>query len=115
MYRDLDHLRELCQYYLKNDEERKRVVALCNQKIQKGFSFDDRVEDLFEILKMRKPKPSDQPQIIYVATPQFEYLGRRLVRGLFRRWTDILIRVRLKLIILKQKRRHVSVCACLIN
>jgi spore maturation protein CgeB len=44
LYRDADHLRQLCIQYLENEEARQAVVKACQDVMAAGFDFSDRVE-----------------------------------------------------------------------
>ena len=49
MYKDLDHLYELCEYYLSHEKERKELVVRCNDLVKNGFSFTERAQDYLRI------------------------------------------------------------------
>ena len=50
-------LRDLAKYYLLNHEERQKIVSICNDRISKGcFTFEDRVEQIFDIAGVRLKK-----------------------------------------------------------
>ena len=48
-YNDLAELEALCVHFLKNEAERRELVARCNGLVAKGFSFSERAEDLLRI------------------------------------------------------------------
>lgn len=49
MYKSLDHLYELCDYYLSHEEERAELVKKCNKLVEKNFSFIDRAQGYLKI------------------------------------------------------------------
>jgi hypothetical protein len=49
-YRSPEELRHKAQYYLEHEDERKELVAYCNQLVAKGFSFEERAIQMIQIV-----------------------------------------------------------------
>ena len=49
MYKDLDHLHSLCEYYLCHEDERESLVNQCNKLVSSGFDFSDRCADILRL------------------------------------------------------------------
>ena len=65
-YRDFDHLRELCAYYLAHEDERLRVVAECNRLVGERFLVQNRLREMLasaEISIPANPAPARPPRI----------------------------------------------------
>ena len=50
MYKSAAHLRELCEYYLKNELERKALVVRCQELVRTKFSFEYRLSEIFKMV-----------------------------------------------------------------
>lgn len=76
MYRDLDHLYELCDYYLKNEEERLELVEKCNNLVATGFSFQDRAKQMLNMAKQpfENEYSGELPKEIKILTNNFKKL-----------------------------------------
>ena len=87
MYRDFNHLRELCKYYLENEKERLALVTSCNRLMSSGFSFDDRVSDVAALGGVTLPpiqKNVDGQSVKYVNPNKFQKFGWLIVKHFFR-------------------------------
>ena len=72
MYKDVPHLKELCHFYLNNEDARKEIVKKCNLLISKGFSFDERVEDILRLASFSAPKDAQKTgSRVQLATDHF--------------------------------------------
>ncbi|RME60799.1 glycosyltransferase family 1 protein [Candidatus Parcubacteria bacterium] len=69
MYSSAQELRDLCSYYLNNENERKALVKRCNDLVSRGFSFKDRVRDFVDIVGERTPE---------IFTPRIQVDARKL-------------------------------------
>ena len=49
MYKNLDELSTLCEYYLSHEDERRRLVVKCNEMVKHGFDFRDRCQDILDL------------------------------------------------------------------
>ncbi len=78
MYKNLEELRSLCEYYLANETERLEKVRQCHEIIKKGFSFDDRVVDLIRIVGKQDTPPHPEPGFILRKPEWFERSPFRL-------------------------------------
>jgi hypothetical protein len=81
-YRTKDDLRRIVQHYLANEDERRDVVAKCNALVANGFSFTDRVCELFRIAGAELPA-EQSGEIILVAPSAF--LSKPFMRKSFMR------------------------------
>ena len=66
-YRNVEDLRRLVQHYLADEDERRNLVAECNKLVASGFSFMDRVRELFQIAGAQPPS-GERGEIIHVVT-----------------------------------------------
>ncbi|HEX8572100.1 MAG TPA: glycosyltransferase [Allosphingosinicella sp.] len=66
MYRDFDHLRELCAYYLANEAERLRVVERCNALVGERFLLRNRLGEMLRLAGISAPasRPAEPPSIV---------------------------------------------------
>lgn len=55
MYRDTAELRRMTLHYLADEPARREAVARCNSLVARGFSFEDRARELFDIAGGRAP------------------------------------------------------------
>ena len=60
-YRNVEDLRRLVQHYLADEDERRNLVAECNKLVASGFSFMDRVRELFQIA--RSPRAANAARL----------------------------------------------------
>ena len=71
-YRTPEELRQKAKYYLDHEDERKELVAYCNQLVAKGFSFEERAAQMIQI-----PYPDFVPyankrvKATYIKIPKF--------------------------------------------
>lgn len=49
MYKDIDDLACLCEYYLSHEDERLALVEQCNDLVKNGFDFKDRCKDILNL------------------------------------------------------------------
>ncbi len=70
MYKDQTHLRELCDYYLKNESERLEIVKKCNELVHRASSFEERIFFVLSLIQ-KKPAPSIEGSIEFVETSLF--------------------------------------------
>lgn len=66
-YRDFDHLRELCAYYLEHEEERAALVARCNRLVDERFLLGNRVAEMLAFAGIEVPvtaAPGAKPAIV---------------------------------------------------
>lgn len=49
MYKDIDDLACLCEYYLSHEDERLASVRRCNDLVKNGFDFKDRCKDILNL------------------------------------------------------------------
>jgi len=82
MYRDFDHLRELCSFYLDNEEERLRIVAQCNRLVDARFLPKNRLAAMLDSAGIERPAApagaAALPEI--VPTSNFHAIPRSLER-----------------------------------
>jgi hypothetical protein len=109
MFKTIEELRQLCEFYLNNEDARLQKVAECNRLVRTGFSFRERAIDLLNLSGVRKvPEPQRVGEIETIYADQFLNL-----KGKTNRFLDQLIqwvgrhalsrRLRKKLIELLQK------------
>ena len=49
MYKSIDELVRLCDYYLAHEDERLALVERCNDLVKNGFDFKDRCKDILNL------------------------------------------------------------------
>lgn len=54
-YRNFDHLRGLCAYYLEHEDERRELVARCNRLVDDRFLLRNRLRAILEAAKITVP------------------------------------------------------------
>ena len=85
MYRDMDHLRELCAFYLSNDEARRELVAKCNGLVAKGYSFDERVLSLAKLTGVTVSPTNVPGQVLFVDYTRFDKWYKQFTIGDWKR------------------------------
>ena len=78
MYRDFDHLRELCAYYLDNEAERLRVVERCNALVDERFLLRNRLGEMLRLagISPAADREAGPPEIVRARA--FHGIPRRL-------------------------------------
>jgi spore maturation protein CgeB len=78
MYRDFDHLRELCAFYLDNEDERRRVVERCNALVDERFLLRNRLSEMLRLAGISPPtgRQAEPPEIVRARA--FHGIARRL-------------------------------------
>lgn len=114
MYKNPKHLRELCEYYLNNEEARLAAVQACNKLVEKNFDFEDRVRQVLSLASLKTNTElvrANQGAIEYISSSNFkkifckarllgaaiwfyQYLRYRLFPDNFRRHIGVLMGVR---------------------
>jgi len=62
VFRDIDELRRLLQYYLKRPEERKKIAENGRKTVLNGHTYRHRVEEILRITELLVPQdPHDEP------------------------------------------------------
>jgi hypothetical protein len=71
-YRSPEELRQKVIYYLDHEDERKELVAYCNQLVAKGFGFEERVTQMIQIVYPDfVPPANNQAKSTYINIPKF--------------------------------------------
>lgn len=85
-YKTPEELRNISQYYLENEEERKELVKKCNLLISDRHTFDKRAEEIVKLVKMNfvVSKPLDLVHID-VSTFTHAYRVRNKIFNILRR------------------------------
>jgi|GEM_PF-4155017 len=78
MYRDFDHLRELCAFYLDNEEERLRVVKRCNALVNERFLLRNRLREMLRLAGISPPASREARPPEIVRARAFHGIPRRL-------------------------------------
>lgn len=75
-YRSLEELRRKTKYYLDHEDERKELVAYCNQLVAKKFSFEERVTQMIQIVYPDfVPLANNPAKTQYITIPKFYTWG----------------------------------------
>ncbi len=72
MYKNPAELRKLVLHFLNHEDERSRIVQYCNSLIEKGFAFEDRIVQLFEISGNQLGHLSTKGDLVIVPPNAFE-------------------------------------------
>jgi hypothetical protein len=71
-YRSPEELRRKTQYYLEHEDERKELVAYCNQLVAKGFRFEERAKQMIQIIYPDfVPHANNLAKTTYITIPKF--------------------------------------------
>jgi hypothetical protein len=84
MYKNLDELACLCEYYLSHEDERRSLVARCNELVKSGFDFRDRCKDVLALCGMASASEEINPgsnlgSISYVDSGEFVYWSKKIM------------------------------------
>ena len=79
MYKNLDELSELCEYYLSHEDERIRLVRLCNEMVRNGFDFRDRCLDILKLVGISAPSNQSMTgNIEYIDHFKFVFFSKKI-------------------------------------
>lgn len=83
-YQTMTELKELCDYYLENEEARQEKVLQCNAYVSQGFSFKERCQEIIEKLEATVPEESNIGDTNVIDSNRFHDTLKPLWRKLFR-------------------------------
>jgi hypothetical protein len=72
MYKNIDDLVHLCDYYLAHEDERLILVERCNDLVKNGFEFKDRCKDILKLAGVSyEGNTSDTGNLKYINSNTF--------------------------------------------
>ena len=95
MYKNLEELSALCEYYLLHEDERRILVTKCNEMVKNGFDFKNRCEDILGICGLPLGREVLSPgSVSYIDSNEFVFwsnklnvrlkmMFKRLIKGVF--------------------------------
>jgi hypothetical protein len=79
MYKNLDELSYLCEYYLSHEDERLRLVEQCNEMVKNGFDFKDRCCDILNIAGFPVPEDiSNFGSVQFIDSNKFVFMSKKI-------------------------------------
>jgi spore maturation protein CgeB len=70
MYKNNNHLHELCHYYLNNESERLEIVKKCNMLVKKIHSYDEQSKYILSLVNLRSIENSES-RVSFINTSKF--------------------------------------------
>ena len=79
MYKNMDELSKLCEYYLAHEDERRELVVKCNDMVRHGFDFRNRCEDILDLCGLPSEREELSPgNIYYVNSDEFVFWDSKI-------------------------------------
>lgn len=95
MYKNLDELSTLCEYYLSHEDERRSLVVKCNEMVKNGFDFRDRCQDILDLCGLSSAheklsagninfvNSSEFIFLIYNIRTRLKKMAKRMIKSIF--------------------------------
>lgn len=89
MYKSMEELSTLCEYYLAHEDERRGLVVKCNDMVRHGFDFRNRCEDILDLCGLPSEREELSPgNIYYVNSDEFVFWSSKIkvrLRGIVKK------------------------------